>query len=69
MEGAQVDLGKRYRIFNSIFGEWQIAKGLKYRVNFGPDMSFTRSGLYLDGKSVVRSGTSYASLSRNENIF
>ena len=46
VEGAQVDLGKRYRIFNSIYGEWQIAKGLKYRVNFGPDFTVTRNGRF-----------------------
>ena len=46
VDGAQIDLGKRYRIFNSIYGEWQIAKGLKYRVNFGPDFTVTRTGRF-----------------------
>lgn len=45
-EGANVDETKRYRIFNSLYGEWNIAKGLTYRLNFGPDFSIRRSGLF-----------------------
>lgn len=62
------------RMFASFYGQLNLGaifkplEGLKYRVNFGPDMSFNRNGLYLDGKSVIRSGTSYASLSRTENM-
>jgi TonB-linked SusC/RagA family outer membrane protein len=46
VDGAQVDETKRYRTFNSIYGEWDIAKGLKYRVNFGPDFTFARNGRF-----------------------
>ena len=46
VDGAQVDETKRYRTFNSIYGEWDIAKGLKYRVNFGPDFTFGRNGRF-----------------------
>ncbi|MXN90856.1 SusC/RagA family TonB-linked outer membrane protein [Flavobacterium sp. Sd200] len=62
------------RIFASFYGQldfgkiWSPLAGLKYRVNFGPDMSFNRNGLYLDKLSVVRSGTSYASLNANNNL-
>ena len=47
VEGANVDENKRYRTFNSLFGEWDIAKGLKYRVNFGPDLTVGRAGRFI----------------------
>lgn len=62
------------RIFASFYSQldfgaiWSPLKGLKYRINFGPDMSFNRNGLYLDKLSVVRSGTSFASLNSNNNL-
>lgn len=43
-------------------------EGLKYRINFGPDISSYRNGVFLDGKSSVRSGTSFASLAKNQTI-
>lgn len=46
VDGAQVDETKRYRTFNSLYGEWDIIKGLKYRVNFGPDFTFARNGRF-----------------------
>ena len=54
--GAQVDETKRYRIFNSIYGEWDIAKGLKYRVNFGPDITVRRSGRFTGAQTNARRG-------------
>ena len=44
--GAKVDNTKKYRIFNSIYAELQLAKGLKYRVNFGPDFTISRNGRF-----------------------
>ena len=46
VEGAQVDETKRYRTFNSIYGEWDIIDGLKYRLNFGPDLTVARNGRF-----------------------
>lgn len=54
--GAQTDETKRYRIFNSIYGEWDIAKGLKYRVNFGPDVTIRRSGRFIGSQTQGRRG-------------
>jgi TonB-dependent SusC/RagA subfamily outer membrane receptor len=52
--------------FGSIF---PILKGLKYRLNFGPDFSNYRDGIYVDANSVANGGsTSYASL-QNNNTF
>ena len=50
---AQVNLGS---IFPSL-------KGLRYRLNFGPDISYYRDGIYIDANSVANGGsTSYAAL-------
>ncbi len=44
-------------------------KGLKYRLNFGPDFSYYRDGIYVDGNSVANGGsTSYASLTKNQTF-
>ncbi|TRW23874.1 TonB-dependent receptor [Flavobacterium zepuense] len=55
---SQIDFGGFSKFFD----------GLKYRVNFGPDLSFQRNGLYLDANSVVRSGSSYASLYKDQRM-
>ena len=44
--GAVVDETKKYRMFNSIYAELELAKGLKYRVNFGPDFTISRNGRF-----------------------
>jgi TonB-linked SusC/RagA family outer membrane protein len=44
--GAKIDETKKYRIFNSIYAEYQIADGLKYRFNFGPDFTISRNGRF-----------------------
>ncbi|MFD0990129.1 SusC/RagA family TonB-linked outer membrane protein [Mariniflexile jejuense] len=55
---AQLDLGA---IFPAL-------EGLKYRVNFGPDITSYRNGVFLDGLSSARSGTSFASLAKDQTI-
>ncbi|OYX24731.1 MAG: SusC/RagA family protein [Flavobacteriales bacterium 32-35-8] len=42
--------------------------GLKYRINFGPDITSYRNGAFLDGNSSARSGTSFASLAKDQTI-
>jgi TonB-linked SusC/RagA family outer membrane protein len=55
--GAQVDQTKRYRIFNSIYTEIKLPiKGLKYRLNFGPDFTITRWGRYIGSQTNARKG-------------
>ena len=46
VDGAKIDGTNKYRIFNSIYAEYQIAEGLKYRVNFGPDFTISRNGRF-----------------------
>ena len=54
--GAQVDLRKKYRILNSIYGEVNILDGLKYRVNFGPDFSVQNAGRFTGSLTNDRKG-------------
>jgi TonB-linked SusC/RagA family outer membrane protein len=54
--GAQIDLVKRIRMFNSIYGEWNIIDGLKYRVNFGPDFTNRRVGRFVGSQTNARRG-------------
>jgi len=54
--GAIVDETFRTRIFNSIYLNWEIAKGLTYRVNFGPDYTVRRSGRFTGSQTNDRRG-------------
>lgn len=58
VNGAQIDNTKKYRIFNSVYSELKIFDGLKYRVNFGPDMTISRWGRY--SASLTNSSGGYA---------
>ncbi len=42
------------RLLGSLFTEIKLLKGLRYRLNFGPDFRFYRNGYYNDSKSIVR---------------
>ncbi|WP_373550353.1 SusC/RagA family TonB-linked outer membrane protein [Haliscomenobacter sp.] len=54
--GAQIDLTKRIRMFTSLYGEWEILEGLKYRVNFGPDFTDSRRGRFIGSQTNARRG-------------
>ena len=59
--------GSFYTEFN--FGGFTKAlDGLKFRINFGPDISMNRDGVYLDANSVVRTGSSYAALIKDQSM-
>ncbi|SDA43110.1 TonB-linked outer membrane protein, SusC/RagA family [Algoriphagus alkaliphilus] len=54
--GAIVDETFRTRIFTSIYATWEIAKGLTYRVNFGPDFTVRRNGRFTGSQTNARRG-------------
>lgn len=69
-EKYNIDERVTLRAFGSLYAQlnfgsiFPILKGLKYRMNFGPDFSYYRDGIYVDANSVANGGsTSYASLS------
>jgi len=51
-----LDESRRFRAFTSFYGSWDIAKGLTYRVVFGPDMSIRRSGRFTGSQTNARRG-------------
>jgi TonB-linked SusC/RagA family outer membrane protein len=60
------------RAFGSLYAQVNfggiapVLKGLRYRLNFGPDLSYYRDGVYIDKNSVANGGSSsYASLLKN----
>lgn len=67
--GAQVDETKRYRLFTSLYGEWNIANGLNYRVNFGPDFSQRRVGRFTGSLTNARRGGDPTGFQFNEYQF
>ncbi len=67
VDGAQIDNLKKYRIFNSIYAEVQILSGLKYRVNFGPDITISRWGRFVGPQTNARKGGD--AQANNENRF
>lgn len=62
------------RAFGSFYGQIDFGsflpelEGLKFRTNFGPDVEDWRDGIYIDGKSVIRSGSAYASLEKRQRL-
>ncbi|KQN38927.1 hypothetical protein ASE92_05795 [Pedobacter sp. Leaf41] len=49
-----INLRKTLRTLGSAFAEFNLMKGLKYRLNFGPDFSNFYNGRYQDARSVNR---------------
>ena len=57
------------RLLGSLFTEVKLFKGLRYRMNFGPDFRFYRNGYYNDSKSIVRElSASNASVSNTKDF-
>jgi len=63
-----------FRTFGSLYAQVDFGsllpalKGLRFRTNFGPDIQSWRDGIYNDGKSVIRSGSAYASLEKRQRL-
>lgn len=56
---------KKYRVFATLFGEYTLAEGLTYRLNYGPDFSTSRAGTY---NGTLSGGTSRASIDNRQNF-
>jgi TonB-linked SusC/RagA family outer membrane protein len=68
-----VNLRKTLRIIGSIYAEAKLFKGLRYRVNFGPDYRNYYNGRWQDANSINRGGgvgatPNFAELSQGNNI-
>jgi len=68
------DQRKTLRAFGSLYAQMDFGKihptlkGLKYRVNFGPDFSNYTNGVYIDGLSAASSGINGASLQESKTF-
>ena len=68
------DQRKTLRAFGSLYAQINfgaihpVLKGLKYRMNFGPDFSQYQGGIYIDGLSSASSGISSASLQKAQTF-
>ena len=51
--GANVDEARRIRVFTSLYTEVKIAKGLTYRLNFGPDFTNERYGQFTGSQTCL----------------
>ncbi len=51
---------RRLRTFNSLYGEWDILKFLKYRLNVGLDYTQTQGGSYSGPNTIFNTGTTLA---------
>ncbi|GAA5520294.1 TonB-dependent receptor [Aliifodinibius salicampi] len=59
--GKMLDDRNRMRIFSNIFAEYDISDNLSYRLNFGPDLSTYRRGVFQGTLTTARAeGTPYA---------
>ena len=74
-EKYNIDERVTLRAFGSLYAQvnfgsiHHILQGLKYRINFGPDFSSYRDGIYVDANSVANGGsTGYASLLNNKTF-
>src|SRR5690606_20501482 len=52
----QLDERFTTRLFASIFGEYELAKGLKYRLNVGPELEYGKRGYYYGALTTVTQG-------------
>ena len=62
------------RAFGSLYSQVDLGaivpvlKGLRYRLNFGPDFSIYKNGLFVDGQSVIGAGINRAALIKGQTF-
>lgn len=67
-----INLRKTLRVLGAVYAEVRLLKGLRYRVNFGPDLQTYYNGRWMDANSINRGGgtagsTNYAQLNQASN--
>lgn len=69
-----IDERTNLRAFGSFYSQVDLGaiapvlKGLKYRLNFGPDFSLYRDGVFVNGQSVIGAGINRASLNKGQTF-
>ncbi len=67
--GAVINKEKRFRMLTSMFGEVELAEGLKFRTNFGPDLINSRTGNFQASNTTSRQGGLPAASSSESFVF
>lgn len=66
---AIINLEKRFRLLTSMYGEAELSKGLKFRVNFGPDLINSRTGNFAASKTTTNQGALPSANSSESFVF
>lgn len=67
--GAVINKEKRFRLLTSMFAEAELTKGLKFRMNFGPDLINNRKGNFQKSNTIARQGGLPAASSSESFVF
>ena len=59
----------RTRVFGTLFASAHLAEGLDYRVNFGPDVTYARVGVFHGSETSSRQGSPPDGQIRNDHTF
>jgi TonB-linked SusC/RagA family outer membrane protein len=59
----------RNRVFGTLFAQANLWKGLDYRINFGPDLTFVRNGQFIGAQTQANQGAGNQAEIRNRRTF
>src|SRR5439155_2076815 len=59
----------RNRIFGTLFATVNLANGLDYRVNFGPDFTLNRNGVFIGAQTQSKQGAGNQAEMRQQTTF
>ena len=59
----------RNRVFGTLFAQANLWKGLDYRINFGPDLTFERNGQFIGAQTQANQGAGNQAEIRNRRTF
>jgi TonB-linked SusC/RagA family outer membrane protein len=65
----QLNDNLRNRVFGTLFGTVNLADGLDYRVNFGPDLTFQRNGQFKGAQTQANQGAGNQAEIRDQKTF
>ncbi|MCJ8164962.1 TonB-dependent receptor [Pontibacter sp. E15-1] len=68
-KGALINREDRFRVFSSLYGEVQLAEGLSYRLNFGPDLIQSRTGNFTGRFTNARRGNAPTARTDENQVF
>ena len=64
-----IDERQRTRVFGTLFATANLAEGLDYRINFGPDLTYARTGVFHGAETSSRQGSPADAQINNAHTF